>query len=120
MTPRAYRPIVLGMAESLCSVCESARPAPYYPVCQGCSQDYRGLQYAAQAEVVKALRRGELVRPDRCSDCGKPGKPGPGTSIEGHHPDYSKPLEVEWLCRRCHKSRHAYKRDPSTASRVRF
>lgn len=26
--------------------------------------------------------------------------------MQGHHPDYSKPLEVEWLCPRCHGARH--------------
>ena len=30
--------------------------------------------------------------------CGKIG--------EAHHPDYSKPLEVEWLCRKHHMEKH--------------
>jgi hypothetical protein len=36
------------------------------------------------------------VRPDRCSKCKVKCKP------HGHHPDYSKPLEVVWLCPGCH------------------
>lgn len=47
-----------------------------------------------------ALRRGELVRPEACEDCGAVGR------IHGHHPDYAKPLEVEWLCPPCHGLRH--------------
>lgn len=43
-----------------------------------------------------AVRRGEVVRPDECSRCGCAGK------VTGHHPDYSKPLEVVWLCYPCH------------------
>lgn len=38
--------------------------------------------------------------PEKCSRCGKPGR------IIAHHPDYSKPLEVEWLCRPCHALEH--------------
>lgn len=34
-----------------------------------------------------------------CYDCG-------AVKVEAHHPDYSKPLEVEWLCRRHHVERH--------------
>jgi hypothetical protein len=25
-----------------------------------------------------------------------------------HHPDYDKPLFVEWYCRRCHLNLHGY------------
>lgn len=50
----------------------------------------------ARRALNAAVRRGELVRPDRCSRCGEPGK------IQGHHPDHSQPLEVIWLCPVCH------------------
>jgi len=33
--------------------------------------------------------------------------PGCTSKAERHHPDYSKPLEVIWLCRRHHKRLHA-------------
>lgn len=43
------------------------------------------------------LRRGKLVRePCRCGD--------PNSQM--HHPDYDKPLQVEWLCRKCHLELH--------------
>jgi hypothetical protein len=42
-------------------------------------------------------RRGLLV-PERCQ-CGA-GK------TEMHHKDYSKPLQVQWLCRPCHQVEH--------------
>jgi len=54
--------------------------------------------------VQEALRSGELIRPNRCSRCNKKCKP------QGHHEDYSKPLEVEWLCDLCHKDIHYEKR----------
>lgn len=50
----------------------------------------------AQHKVEKALRSGRLIRPLTCSACGKPGL------IEAHHDDYSKPLDVVWLCTPCH------------------
>jgi hypothetical protein len=43
-----------------------------------------------------ALRTGALTRPDRCEGCNQ------GAHIEKHHPDYSKPLIVVWLCKPCH------------------
>ena len=57
-------------------------------------------RYRAKSVVNHAIRDGKLIRPETCSVCGRPGR------IEGHHEDYSKPLEVTWLCRRCHVARH--------------
>lgn len=51
--------------------------------------------------VALACKSEELVRPDKCQTCGKPGK------ILAHHDDYDKPLEVRWLCSACHGKAHA-------------
>lgn len=44
-----------------------------------------------------AMRRGKIQR-QPCEICGE--------HAEGHHPDYSKPYEVRWLCSRHHKRIH--------------
>jgi hypothetical protein len=49
----------------------------------------------ARARVERAIRIGKLRR-EPCVSCG-------ATPAEGHHPDYSKPLDVVWLCFRCHR-----------------
>ena len=51
----------------------------------------------ARYAAINAVRYGKLIRPTNCSRCGTRCTP------EAHHPDYSKPLDVEWLCRTCHK-----------------
>ena len=53
----------------------------------------------AHAAVRQALRDGTLKR-GRCAVC-------KSFRVEGHHPDYSKPLYVIWLCRLHHRQRHA-------------
>lgn len=50
----------------------------------------------ARRAVHNAIRDKRLFRPSTCGRCGGPGP------IEASHNDYSKPLEVEWLCRSCH------------------
>lgn len=45
----------------------------------------------------KALKSGTLIRATSCQVCGS------DRNIEAHHPDYSKPLDVRWLCKRCHR-----------------
>jgi hypothetical protein len=42
-------------------------------------------------------RRGHIV-PEPCQECGE--------AAEMHHPDYSRPLKVVWLCRRHHLQLH--------------
>ena len=54
----------------------------------------------ARIALELAIRRGEVVRPETCSRCGASGR------IHGHHPDYSRPLEVLWLCQACHATEH--------------
>ena len=54
----------------------------------------------ARKMVRAAVVAGRLVR-QPCAVCG-------ATKVEGHHPDYTKPLEVEWLCRRHHTLRHPH------------
>jgi len=56
------------------------------------------------AQTNKAIRRGELIRPDNCEKCGTTVKMQRGAKIQAHHADHQKPLEVEWLCLRCHSA----------------
>lgn len=53
---------------------------------------------AAKAAVAAAVRSGTLKRAP-CEVCGN--KPS-----HGHHDDYSRPLDVMWLCRTHHGERH--------------
>jgi len=66
------------------------------------------LRELAHDFVKIAIRRGYLIRPDNCSQCGLKCTP------DGHHADYHRPLDVVWLCRSCHKKLHA--NDTSTKS----
>jgi len=54
-------------------------------------------KFRAHYEVAKAIKNGTLVRPETCEHCGSEEK------IEGSHTDYSRPLDVEWLCPPCHR-----------------
>ena len=62
----------------------------------------------ARNAVANALRDCRLFRKP-CEKCANP-------KSEAHHPDYSKPLDVMWLCRRCHRIEHGTLVDaPQTA-----
>jgi hypothetical protein len=52
----------------------------------------------AKNRVQRAVRSGRLER-GPCRICGE-------ANSEGHHSDYSKPLDVVWLCRKHHKDLH--------------
>lgn len=53
------------------------------------------------------IARGVLVRPDRCESCHLPAFRSDGVSaIQAHHDDYSKPVDVRWLCPKCHRAWH--------------
>jgi hypothetical protein len=50
------------------------------------------------SQVHVAKRRGLLIA-QPCERCGNP-------KVHAHHDDYSKPLDVKWLCRKHHAMRH--------------
>lgn len=56
--------------------------------------------YKAHSEVNYALKTGAIVK-GPCAICAS------DENIHAHHNDYSKPLDVIWLCARCHHRTHA-------------
>lgn len=70
--------------------------APYYK-----SQKVKHFdRWKARAEVNKAVARGDLKRPRCCEACGIE------RFTQAHHEDYSRPLDVTWLCVPCHRAQH--------------
>ncbi len=61
----------------------------------------------ARSRLQYAVKMGRIVKASSCSQCGFRGQ------IDGHHPDYAKPLVVIWLCHQCHMGLH-----PSTRRRT--
>lgn len=57
----------------------------------------------ARSHAGMAVRRGQIKR-QPCEVCA-------AEPAQMHHSDYSKPLDVTWLCKRCH--RHFHKGDKS-------
>lgn len=53
-------------------------------------------RYKARVAVSNALRDGRLIR-SPCVYCNTT------DGVEGHHVDYSKPLDVVWACFKCHR-----------------
>ena len=53
---------------------------------------------AAHIKVGNALRSGKIERKP-CLVCGD-------VKVQAHHPDYSKPLDVVWLCQKHHTEVH--------------
>ena len=59
-------------------------------------------KHKAHIILNNAIASGKIARKP-CEKCGE-------TKTEGHHEDYSKPLEVIWLCRKCHCNHHKERR----------
>jgi hypothetical protein len=50
--------------------------------------------------VKEEIRKGNMRRGFTCELCGSEDQ------VQGHHPDYTKPYFVIWLCSKCHFSHH--------------
>ncbi len=89
----------------MCRECRLAKQKSYY---QRNKKKCREIIYKSikkhqykqdtRVELNKAIKRGEIKRPDACSECARTDK-----RIEGAHIDYSNPLNVRWLCTPCHR-----------------
>lgn len=55
-------------------------------------------KYKAHNAVSNAIRDGRLIR-QPCEACGN-------AKSQAHHDDYNKPLDVRWLCFKCHRAYH--------------
>lgn len=77
------------------------RIAMYYIVIMEITDNQKRLdeREAVKKIVHKAIKNGTLVR-QPCEVCGST------TAIAAHHDDYSKPLNVRWLCRKHHAKHH--------------
>lgn len=60
----------------------------------------------AREAVSLAVKLGYIEKPDHCFGCGKT-----DTYITAHHADYSKPLDVVWVCPKCHRHLDANRRE---------
>lgn len=55
--------------------------------------------------VEAAIDAGEMSAPSECSGCGAEAR------LSAHHHDYTKPLDVVWVCPKCHSALDAIRRE---------
>ena len=55
----------------------------------------------AHGAVASAIKKGLIKSPAKCEQCNKK-----SNNLHAHHSDYSKPLDVLWLCASCHSKLH--------------
>ena len=61
----------------------------------------------ARRILQQAVRCKRVTKPNHCQRCTTP-VPDPRL-LHGHHHDYTQPLNVEWICPRCHGLEHRLK-----------
>lgn len=100
-----------------CSRCRTLHDRDGQRYCRACHAAYMRENRPKHSELPEHARhkanvrsmacqyekRGKLKR-QPCQKCGS-------NNAEKHHPDYSQPLLVEWLCRECHLEHHREERE---------
>jgi len=54
----------------------------------------------AHLKVKRAIIKGIIKKPNNCQKCGRK------LELQAHHSDYEKPLDVIFLCIKCHNDEH--------------
>lgn len=72
--------------------------APYYRANKAAYRRSHREKHLAHKAVQTAVARGKMIR-QACQVCGV-------KNAHAHHRDYSKPLDVEWLCKTHHEETH--------------
>lgn len=91
---------------SYCKDCTNAKDRGYYQhrlakgvkVKSGKHPRVTGLKYIARSKSHFAIQSGKIPR-QPCEVCG-------AAKVHGHHDDYTKPLELRWLCPKHHSEHH--------------
>ena len=122
--PNPVQNLAAEEAMRICKHCRQALPPEAFhldkrvlidgrtSVCKPCTRAHRKGRHTvgrrrypskekdlARGRVRDAVRYGRMTKPDRCQQCQAP---TPRHLLDGHHHDYTRPLEVTWLCRACH------------------
>lgn len=63
-------------------------------------------KHRARRILKEAVKYGKVEKPTVCPRCGV--DEVPAVEMHAHHHDYSKPLEIEWVCRSCHNKEHGH------------
>jgi hypothetical protein len=65
------------------------------------AKKHNGAPPAKARQILRsAVQKGEIIKPSQCEICYST------FHVQAHHNDYSKPLNVEWLCAFCHGEKH--------------
>ena len=59
------------------------------------------LKMKARRSVHQALKNNQIIKSSIWKHCCK------SKTVQAHHTDYTKPLNIIWLCRSCHSVEHA-------------
>jgi len=98
-----------GKIQYICRKCNTERFIKFRSTTHGKNTAYEAVKnsiakhpekQSARKKVYYALKVGKLIKPEVCQVCSSP------KELFGHHTDYTKPLEVEWICRECHTQQH--------------
>lgn len=77
----------------------------YFADAQRRSRQQEPEKHKARRAVAYAVSTGKITRASGCYFCGS------GQRLQAHHPDYSRPLDVFWLCPKCHGKLHTVNGD---------